>query len=1455
MNPFNPTPNNYNKRNFHETLEIISPSLYKDKDYDLSGVAIPDTDQIINAHIKTAANLSSILFVSGYSDISSISQYFVKQNNLTNVTTQTFETRILNPLNVSLQDFDNKEDFLTYLSGTLIPKIRTNDPNLATNTSSLYGSTASATHDYLVDNLGWFYFLNNSGLGNLTYEPSSYVISQLSTLYLNNTLETLDGIIGLNRYVWYNYPTKTQISSKGLIPTKFLSGTGTYTSGTQQLEKLETLIEVLYSKAYMDRQDFKIRDSIDNYINGLGLITATDIVGPHTQLLKAFGYSIADVNNDIEKLESLYDIEDCPDELLKYLATLIGLDLIGPDPEKWRHQLRSAVDLYKRKGTSAGVQLAINTVIKNTGLNVSSNITETWESYIPFILWYALATESIYFKNLGTWTQELANQAGITNYDSVNLENNIKILVDYILLEANKKFPELFYFQKKQFDPQKYYVLDNLTGEIKDVFGFVTEPKPKKVYFQPNEALAFSIVDPPQQEFNAFTKSFHNGPLGRGLYLEENFDTSSLDPFDDTFRPTYLTSLGSSSFVFNYRGHSKFPMPPFEEIKYYSDCDVTDELKIFLVEKLKCFGVPNSFAEQVGTYIKQNTYDLLDTLSFRNGFLMFFSSMQNPPNYFSVLQNRDSLNNAIFSLWNGKSSHVFVNYNTSSFSFVSDDFTGGSRYALQSTADLLNKYLPAHAITKLTLEASSLSDNYIEKNTEFNSIDLNQQQTMYSVPSGVFAGLEISGLSMDTVSPGTNSGRGGLNTFSRNDVNSLNDALVSSTSYIIAPRRSLRRRNYKFVLPSETYYDRTGFNQPISFDPSVLERSMASSFGFLPLGYIPSSNSFYPVYNSIYPSSVWDGCNSLTSNKSYFGVDVSNTFPCRGLSAIGSDVKMPEIIDRHDKYVDRGQVDPIFNIMVNAKYEEAIQRASDLIYQNTTYTPDLYWFDHVQSIANSYINNLTVGTSSFSDYENFRFGKGLHLLFKDYKTYFNNSLAPYYFDDTGANIYSHTFGPILYNADFSIEGSAVSSTEGRYIASSIDTIVPIGFGGGSGVFSVCAVQNGYASGTYIASSADKMPIPKEGFFTQGSNGAEFRNPYILSGIEFVQTSGASPNNSFEILKLDSRNLNTNVSAYAYDKTFIRCFTTNGFPRLIFDLSSYGPTKNLFINDHEFKFTLLSQVADLRYQEYGSGRVGVWIHTNTLSSTDGKYYMWSWTPRNKWELINYNALSLEAIKNDLALSYSFGDPLRITDTTNTGTVLNCLGNENPEVDNDNFASNQDPIINLDSKYLKSFEFNFNTKNYTNYNNKEYLQIIPIPEVYNKIKTQVHTSSTNYFVEIFYYPAVNENKYLLIDTISIQDLTLKNNAGIPTGYGVETSGIPLTQFSEEYKYFLSKEELQTVLKFFNGLTTNVYTTRNSTISSPVLDTSGGSRLNYRLHPNLVTKAFDGAAIQVTSIDFTN
>jgi len=198
---------NYFKPNYFEAIKYILPSyLYED---DVDGTPKEDdvVDVIINSHLDIASDFSSILNVSAvvgsvYDTIDTlegIAPFFVKQNELTNITTQEFENEVLSYFNRTFKSFENSLEFETFVSGTLLPAITLNNPD-----TSYFGSIgdSSSIHNYLINKLSWMYFLNTDGT---TYDPSSYVQGLLvSSLYEGTPVKINDGIKGLCEHVWRN---------------------------------------------------------------------------------------------------------------------------------------------------------------------------------------------------------------------------------------------------------------------------------------------------------------------------------------------------------------------------------------------------------------------------------------------------------------------------------------------------------------------------------------------------------------------------------------------------------------------------------------------------------------------------------------------------------------------------------------------------------------------------------------------------------------------------------------------------------------------------------------------------------------------------------------------------------------------------------------------------------------------------------------------------------------------------------------------------------------------------------------------------------------------------------------------------------------------------------------------------------------------------------------------------
>ena len=1458
---------NYTKVNFVELLETLTPEFYKLEDSNFSGLELNPFSDIINSHVRGASIITSVLPLSSITgtitqnldSISGISKFFVKQNNLTYITPVSFEEKILYPLGTSFKNYNTSSEFYNYVSSTLCPLLvparnttaTTLESNMTTLSSLTNNEDASSAHVYLTEHLGLYYFLNTTG-NVLSLDPSSLVARDLTKVYSGETLETVDGVKAYTEYIWKNYQDIALWRINNLIPETFVSGSAdailnpsdgivaTYTSGTQKLDSLLTLVDAVYSKLFIDASDYRVRDAFNDYIQGSTFLDDTVSKGPLRRLQTAMGLAMADYTEAVENLNLIYDVNCVKDEQLQYIAELIGWKLRGSSSDKWRHQLRTAVELYKKSGTLESIQSAINNIVTNSILDVSGRVSELWESYIPFLIWYSLATESDLFLTLNTWTQSLATQAGIQSYSISSVEENLKIVTDTILLRLYKLFPQNFRFDNKLWDPPRLYRL-NKFAEPTELYTIYNEDFIKPFHIYRYDEPIYNVKRKEAQAFGetvVFDAALTHGPLGYGVYAEgEDIPT-------DGSRPKYLSATGDLNFVYSYRGHYNYPVPPFEEVKYYKDCTVTEDLLIALEEQLACFGVRDSFARQVRDFITSACITDNTNLTTLNEFLMFFSSMENPPNYEEVI-NKTKYNFELFSLWNGKSSHLFLDFDNADFNFVKYQMDSDSRYALKEASEVANEFSPAHAIVRTNLNASDIDDAYDYSSVSYDFLSYKNTDSYESYTSAALvSNFEQSGVSMSFANGGGDSdlgsddGRGGLSTFKRDKVDSIFDTLAFSADpgEVLSTnvnRRALRRRNYKYLLPKNGYYDRTGFNGPTSFDTSVLEKSTTSSLGEFTLGYVVSSGQFYPIVDPISPSGVWNICEGLNSEKQFFGVYTSATFPYRGLSsvALNNNEKIPELSPSTTKYNDRGQLPYVYQVIHNAMMSQASAYAENQIeLSSSAFDLNRYWKNNIQSVANQAVADGYVLTS-YDDYLNFSFGSGLHKLFRDYNKHFEHDLGGYYLDKTGGSIFGHTFGRALFNCDFKLEGENSTTAEGSYIASSFASSVPLAFNSGSGVFSEYGVTN---YGSYIASDSGELYVPRDGYLSPGGSfQAEFRNATILSGVEFVNTSGVSVNNSFRIYKLDDSLISEVSEPRLIENTIVKCKSVDGLPRIRFDVSAYGEDQNTLIKDHRFKLTINALFGDEKINNLGGGKLGVWIHTDVVGS-DTKYF-WSWTKNNKWELIKESEVSIEKVTSDLAIIKNFA--LKTKDNE-------CFIHTVPGYDPDSIK-----LSNIVYSDFEPFEVNFDTRNFTIFNNFEYLDVIPVPERYHSIKEQVHLNElqpTNYIIEIFAIPQkANNSKFLLIEDIQLQDLTLRDWAAVPLGFGTETNSTPLRRFVKEKLYYLSDLELLEVLKFYNGLVGNgssKYTTnlasRDSTITSPILEQSGGSRLNYRIHPEWAT-----------------
>ena len=78
QNRFTPNPRKYNKSNFVDIVELITPDVYQTEDVALSGTELNPLSTVINSNIRAAANFSKVISLSALPDTqtSQINTYY-----------------------------------------------------------------------------------------------------------------------------------------------------------------------------------------------------------------------------------------------------------------------------------------------------------------------------------------------------------------------------------------------------------------------------------------------------------------------------------------------------------------------------------------------------------------------------------------------------------------------------------------------------------------------------------------------------------------------------------------------------------------------------------------------------------------------------------------------------------------------------------------------------------------------------------------------------------------------------------------------------------------------------------------------------------------------------------------------------------------------------------------------------------------------------------------------------------------------------------------------------------------------------------------------------------------------------------------------------------------------------------------------------------------------------------
>ena len=1253
----------------------------------------------------------------------------------------------MKPLGYDIDNYNTSAEFKTFLTGTLFPLIAIGQDatvtDIFTTTNGAYGSDIEASHKYLLESLGLFHILNYKRTTTPILDFQSLLAELLATkLYSGYSVGLVDAIKILKTGFW----NCTDATTKAIaFPSPFASGTDTWTSGTQSLNKVKTWADVMYTEAHGSESDTYIRDAMVDFVDND--FYPDDILpgGPFYRLQRAVGFLISDINDQIVSLETLQSIEDCPTDLLPYLADIIGWEFYTSNTDAWRRQLRSAVTLYKQKGTRLGLENLIKVVLPSFDLDFSSQYSEFYESYVPNLMYYLLKTDSYLFSGLDTWTQEKANTISNGEWDGVSLDNSIRLVIDNVLLEAVEKFPHLFNLEGFKFD------------------------------------------------------------------------------------------LSNSSFSFNFRNRD-FKIPPWEHEKFYKDCAISEDLVEFLKNKLVCLGVPTSSTVSFYDYVLDNTIrGVQDAKFYNNGFFFLTSSMNLAPNYSVIMSNYDRESFDLIPMWSGKSSHFDL---TLSSTHIDNDFFNPGAFDREdffASLEAIPKFVPAKAIPRTHTNLLK-GDPYIS----FVALAPRATVSFLDQPSasGTMGGFQLCSVDMRSekaallakyILPGFDDSKSRTTHLDRPVFkrDRLRFGIIQdqiSTNYVLSGypltlsgdyipclgRSSKRRRDDSKNLWKGDWFSREGFNPPIRLNKGSESGSSKNPSdwgvsGFIPLGYVLSSNSFAPVTDTFDLPGVYESCETVDSNGEFYGVDTSNTFSIRGSTAIesyeGHTYRYRDDIEDFPKFIY-----DIISLKIHHKTLKFLELNKHLFqfnfwknfYENVF---DILWESH----------DLTK-----DDFYNKKFGKyvrrgsrssirGMPYLYENFfaKEDFNQNTAHALltsYINGGSNILSKINGPYMWNGLLTLDGSGVGTTKTNIKNTDIHD---------TNEFFLSAI----GENSYNASSTTDLYVKSK----------EYRNPYYFSGVEVVYDQNTK-NKMMAFSLSDNGNILSEDSALL-ENNLLGLRVVNPGSRLRFSFD-YGDQGVFFSPEHDFNVDTRSIFMDDTSLITGGRSYGVWIHTEVEQDYNGDNIFWNYSPNGKWEI--YNASEVTSAKGNEnlfnKLSHNIVHPLSSIESDSEDSCFSDL-------------RSLSKLWSLKKNQIVTDSIKFNTNN----------QPIAVPLNYYRSHNQVHRENQKYVIELIPYADISENKIWLLDGLSVVDTTLKDYSKLEINESIDDYSLEAIVNSKAIRFFTeSSEELPLSTLIYVDANGNM-SYNNSKVTAAIALGVATPKLYTQINPHLPTIFYSNGTIK--------
>lgn len=987
------------KANYIELIKRVVPEFYDEKEFELFGEE-QDLQYLTLAKILyTATNFSSLVGrplassgTGGFSGHLAYIPYFVPFNQLSRTSPREYEEHVLRPLGKSYGSFSNFNEFSSFVATSALPTTQLNavTTTFAQGYSSLTNpnaSSVSAVEVELLDKLGWIYLLNTDGsiVDTDSVAPSSFVFSSIVNKLYYGNELTETDGV-TNAFKWMWTNAKGGGAEWENVRGNFLPPPFTHTSAT-------------FSSNY--------------YASGAQLASALDT------LVQVW------VNDNDPGTSYFKDIVD---------ASRLGMNVTRRENRGPMGKMLKALSyaFYDVQDSIRDVQFLLD-------------IKECPEEFLDYLARYLGWT--FFTDDPDKWRDQLRQAIYLYKAKGTRqaLITATNMVIPSGIYNPNAAVSGLQELWESYFPNLLYYVVKTETDLGTSLESY------RNWGSAWNQSLAASGLnfridnyDPIEPDNNA---RFVVDYILKFLDYKHGYLNIAGKHYTDTFFWNSQTSAGGTP-GYTYRG-KKIPVPPWEEQRFYQNCNVTEPLvhtaSAILADpigNLGC-GVSSTAALEFGRYVV-SSIGLKDQNGFlepgwgaNNDFKFMSSSLNLPFNYKEVIRDGNLEGMSIFDYWNSKSSEVHSKFDLSSIDFSSNQLvnttrTQMGRRGIPAFVEVCRQFAPLHVINKIFV-GSSTYDNYgwtrHGTNVPFTpgasgvpwsgtlgteilqTIQSDSDQINSSYQTSSFPGMHGTGI-MSGISPGIYNPRQGrfipsgvygnrrTSYFFSGSTTPATDGISRGFKQVPnRPRTAGRRRSlkYKFTGWPNT---RRGLNDPMNTDYFAASSTVATEGrqlyipGFVPKGFNFSSQQFIDPSGSL--SSVYSYYNtSATQFREFAG---SSYFPFRAVP------------DFQTNLSSWNQLRDVFGSQI-------LRAISDIFIRRGRV--DSRWLQ---------FTNL--------GYKNFKFGTGINKLYQEYNTVFNRALYNWISPmrqvkenryGGGFNMLSHVFGPIMFNHDFTLNGPIINN--------------------------------------------------------------------------------------------------------------------------------------------------------------------------------------------------------------------------------------------------------------------------------------------------------------------------------------------------------------------------------------------------------------------------------------------